>query len=172
MVYASELNILAYTAYGQTEGCSRAMVDKLVLNVFKRNLRGLLGAKVREQYPPDIDAAIVLARNLEISGVTETTPIPASTVVAEVSAVQQQQSRQVPQARFNPHMGKKCHACGKLNHISRDCWSKNKNNSGGNNNNNNGANSRAQGWNNNRQNNGRPQNGTRDFAPEPVEMDM
>ena len=35
MVYASELNILAYTAYGQTEGCSRAMVDKLVLNVFK-----------------------------------------------------------------------------------------------------------------------------------------
>ena len=49
-VYATDLAILAWDAYGQTPGASTDMINKLVLNTFHRNLKGDLGEQVRKQF--------------------------------------------------------------------------------------------------------------------------
>ena len=129
--YATELCILCWEAYGQTPGASTEMINKLVLNAFHRNLRGELGEQVRKHFSRSLEEAVALARNLEISGVTERT--------GNVSTVQTKppHNKEVDGARNkvrniatngkreqqtrNPHEGKECYYCGKSNHIAIDC---------------------------------------------------
>ena len=130
--YATELAILCWEAYGETPGASTEMINKLVLNAFHRNLRGDLGEQVRKHFSRSLEEAVALARNLEISGVTE-----RSSNVATVQAKPLLNSKEneggrnkvrniLPngkkdQQAGNPHTGKECYYCGKPNHIAIDC---------------------------------------------------
>ena len=77
--YGTKLDVLAWAAFGSTEGCSSPMIDKLCVITFLRNLKGPLGEKVREQFVNSMDEATVVARNFELAGITESAKISAVT---------------------------------------------------------------------------------------------
>ena len=141
-VYASQLCVLGWEAYGETPGASTELINKLVLNAFHRNLKGPLGEEVRKHFSRTLEEAVALARNLEISGFSERpTPVQAVQVQAKRPPARPVQGananrdnrnmyaqpRAQPntygmnQPRDNPHYGKTCYNCGKQNHIAADC---------------------------------------------------
>ena len=131
MVYANSLQLLAHAAYGGTPGGSTEMIETMVLRAFHENLQGDLGRRVRERYSETLQAAIMYARNLELSGVTESEAEKVAAVAPRTPA------------SGNPNKNKECWSCGKLGHVSADCWGKKKNNNNNNNNHNNSDNNNS-----------------------------
>ena len=77
--YGTQLDVLAWAAFGSTDGCSSAMINKLCVITFLRNLKGVLGDEVRKQFVTTMDEAIVIARNFELAGFTDSSKVSAVT---------------------------------------------------------------------------------------------
>ena len=92
------------------------MIETMVLRAFHENLQGNLGRRVRERYSETLQAAIMYARNLELSGVTESEAEKVAAIAPRTPA------------SGNPNKNKECWNCGKLGHLSGDCWGKKRNN--------------------------------------------
>ena len=106
------------------------MIDRLCLATFLRNLKGTLGERVRERFVSTMDEAVVMARNYELAGVTESAKVsainnrgarrgngPVSTPLRGQGNVKTSQY-----ANDNPDKDIVCFNCEKPGHRKINCW--------------------------------------------------
>ena len=128
--YAAQLVLLAWAAFGNVEGCSSQMIDRLTLACFLRNLQGDVGMKVREKFPKTLEDAVCQAQNFAITTAEEAAKVNAVNAIRGAS-----RDRGAPRGGNRGNAanavsgGQKddkdlvCYNCQKKGHRKADCWS-------------------------------------------------